>query len=351
MINEENGDGKKIAEPFLGDTTDEVFQKQTFDRIVGEYGTPTICVPAAGITRDQIAAKIDKVTGRALLSPRDTFRLVVEVNLIAPIYWALEMVGRIAEAPTAVALAAGRLPEEGIQGSVVFIGSISSQGIPGQIAYASTKAGLEGAEATLTKEAIFHGVHAAIVHPGFRSARPDGGEPGTGGGPTSCAPSDMMDGRVGRDPARPRRGRPPRNPHPELRLEVRLRLLRPFPRGGRLRAPVRRPQDLPDGWRQSARSHARDRARSGEGADMILMKPAMPYLDVVRRGRASVRTCPSAPTRCRASTRCSRPLSKKAGSIATGPRWSRWSAFAGQERTSSSPTSPRMRQSCCKYSS
>ena len=57
-------------------------------------------------------------------------------------------------------------PEEGIQGSVVFIGSISSQGIPGQIAYASTKAGLEGAEATLTKEAIFHGVHAAIVHPG-----------------------------------------------------------------------------------------------------------------------------------------------------------------------------------------
>ena len=30
MINQENGDGKKIAEPFLGDTTDEVFQKQTF---------------------------------------------------------------------------------------------------------------------------------------------------------------------------------------------------------------------------------------------------------------------------------------------------------------------------------
>jgi len=45
--------------------------------------------------------------------------------------------------------------------------TISSQGIPGQIAYASTKAGLEGAEATLTKEAIFLGVHAAIVHPGF----------------------------------------------------------------------------------------------------------------------------------------------------------------------------------------
>jgi 3-oxoacyl-[acyl-carrier protein] reductase len=54
-----------------------------------------------------------------------------------------------------------------VQGSVVFIGSVSSHGIPGQIAYASTKAGLEGAEATLTKEAIFYGVHAALVHPGF----------------------------------------------------------------------------------------------------------------------------------------------------------------------------------------
>jgi 3-oxoacyl-[acyl-carrier protein] reductase len=98
MINEENGDGKKIAEAFLGDTTDEAFQKQTFDRIIAEAGVPTICVPAAGITRDQLATKIDKTTGRAILYPRETFRLVVEVNLIAPIYWALEMVGRIAEA-------------------------------------------------------------------------------------------------------------------------------------------------------------------------------------------------------------------------------------------------------------
>jgi hypothetical protein len=44
---------------FLGDSTDEAFEKQTFDRTVNEYGTPTICVPAAGITRDQIAVKID----------------------------------------------------------------------------------------------------------------------------------------------------------------------------------------------------------------------------------------------------------------------------------------------------
>jgi 3-oxoacyl-[acyl-carrier protein] reductase len=166
LINEENGEGQKIAEPFIGDVTDEKFQQLTFDQIIDEYGTPTICVPAAGITRDQLATKIDKETGRAILYDRDTLRLVVEVNLIAPIYWALEMVGRIAEARHRSGLGRWR-PEEGVQGSVVFIGSISSQGIPGQIAYAATKAGLEGAEATLTKEAIFYGVHAAIVHPGF----------------------------------------------------------------------------------------------------------------------------------------------------------------------------------------
>ena len=44
MINKENGNGQKIAEPFLGYTADEVFRKQTFDRIVAQYGTPTICV-------------------------------------------------------------------------------------------------------------------------------------------------------------------------------------------------------------------------------------------------------------------------------------------------------------------
>jgi len=72
-INEANEDGQKIAVPFLGDTTDEAFQKQTFDQIIAEYGTPTICVPAAGITRDQFAVKLDKETGRAVLYPREKF--------------------------------------------------------------------------------------------------------------------------------------------------------------------------------------------------------------------------------------------------------------------------------------
>jgi len=50
---------------------------------------------------------------------------------------------------------------------VVFIGSVSSLGNKGQIAYAATKAGLEGAAATLMMEAVFHGVRCAVIHPGF----------------------------------------------------------------------------------------------------------------------------------------------------------------------------------------
>ena len=101
-----------------------------------------------------------------LAGPMEQFRLVVDVNLIAPVYWALEMIGRIAEQRAASAKKRW-VPDEGIQGSVVFIGSISSQGNRGQISYASTKAGLEGAAATIMKEAMYYGVRCSVIHPGF----------------------------------------------------------------------------------------------------------------------------------------------------------------------------------------
>jgi 3-oxoacyl-[acyl-carrier protein] reductase len=83
-----------------------------------------------------------------------------------PIYWALEMVARIAEDRAGRGL--GRWdPKEAAQGKVVFIGSVSSQGNKGQISYATTKGSLEGAAATLMREAIYHGVRCAVIRPGF----------------------------------------------------------------------------------------------------------------------------------------------------------------------------------------
>jgi len=158
--------GREFAIPFQGNTTDEAFRAKVFDTISKQHGPVSLCVPAAGITRDDLAVRVDKVSGKARIYPMDLFRQVVEVNLLAPVYWALEMIGRIAEARAA----AGKkrwTADEAMQGSVVFIGSISSQGNRGQISYASTKAGLEGAAATIMKEAMYYGVRCSVIHPGF----------------------------------------------------------------------------------------------------------------------------------------------------------------------------------------
>src|SRR5262249_52990295 len=139
---------------------------RVFDSVVGQHGVVHICVPAAGITRDALAVELDKSIGKATVYSVESFREVIEVNLIAPIYWALELVSRIAEDRFRRGL--GRWdPSEGVQGTVVFIGSVSSQGNKGQISYAVSKAGLEGGAATLMKEAIYHGVRCGIIHPGF----------------------------------------------------------------------------------------------------------------------------------------------------------------------------------------
>jgi NAD(P)-dependent dehydrogenase (short-subunit alcohol dehydrogenase family) len=158
--------GRHFAVPFQGNATDEAFRTHVFDTMQRDHGLVSLCVPAAGITRDDLAVRVDKHSGKARIYPQELFRLVVEVNLIAPVYWALEMIGRIAEDRAARGLKRWRA-DEGVQGAMVFIGSISSQGNRGQISYASTKAGLEGAAATIMKEAIFYGVRCGVIHPGF----------------------------------------------------------------------------------------------------------------------------------------------------------------------------------------
>ena len=163
-INEKHG--KEIAIPKIGDTTNETFRAKVFDEVTSEHGVISICIPAAGITRDSLAVRFNKDTGKAEAYSITQFREVTEVNLIAPIYWAIEMVVRIAEDRAKRGLKRWE-PEELVQGAIVFIGSVSSQGNKGQISYAVSKAGLEGAAATLMKEAIFYGVRCGIIHPGF----------------------------------------------------------------------------------------------------------------------------------------------------------------------------------------
>jgi 3-oxoacyl-[acyl-carrier protein] reductase len=158
--------GRQVAEVKIGDTTNDTFRTQVYDEVTERFGVARICVPAAGITRDAFAVAVNKDTGKAEPYSIATFREVIEVNLIAPVYWAIEMVARIAEDRQRKGLKRWD-PDEKVQGTVVFIGSVSSQGNKGQISYAVSKAGLEGAMATLSKEAIFYGVRCGIIHPGF----------------------------------------------------------------------------------------------------------------------------------------------------------------------------------------
>ncbi|MCP4409605.1 MAG: SDR family oxidoreductase [Gammaproteobacteria bacterium] len=161
-----NRDGNTIVEVFTGDVVDSAFREHVYDSMSEKHGVVNICIPAAGIIRDDLAVRVDKETGKAKVYPLETFRLLVEVDFIAPIYWAIEMLARIAEDRYQQGLRRWAAAEK-IQGTVIFIGSVASQGNKGQIAYASSKAGLAGAASTLMKEAIFHGVRFGVIHPGF----------------------------------------------------------------------------------------------------------------------------------------------------------------------------------------
>jgi NAD(P)-dependent dehydrogenase (short-subunit alcohol dehydrogenase family) len=158
--------GRQVALPFNGDVTETAFRKQVFDALTEQCGRVSICVPAAAVTRDDLAVRLDRTSATAQQYPEDTFREVVEINLVAPVYWALEMIARTAEERFQRNLGRWR-PTEDIQGTIVLIGSVSSLGNKGQLSYAATKAGIGGAAATLRKEAIFYGVRCAVIHPGY----------------------------------------------------------------------------------------------------------------------------------------------------------------------------------------
>jgi NAD(P)-dependent dehydrogenase (short-subunit alcohol dehydrogenase family) len=155
-----------VAEPMVGDITDATFREQVFDLITARHGTPTICVPATANDRGQPAVKVDQQTGCAVLYPVESFRNLLEINLIAPVYWALETIARVAEQRKRRGLGQWE-SREGVQGIVVFLGAAALPGTAGQIAYATAKAGLDGVESTLAREALVHGVHCAVLHPDF----------------------------------------------------------------------------------------------------------------------------------------------------------------------------------------
>ena len=158
--------GRAVARSYLGDVADEQFCRDVYHDISEKRGLPRICVPAAAIAHDAFAVTIDKESGQPRILPAEDFRRLIEINMLAPTYWALEMIRGIAEDRCRL----GRRhwePTEEIQGSVVFVGSVSHQGMERQIAYTASKRGLEAIAATLSCEARYWGIRCATLHPGF----------------------------------------------------------------------------------------------------------------------------------------------------------------------------------------
>lgn len=158
--------GRACIQPFHGDVTDAEFRAQVFGTMERLHGGVSICVPAAGITRDKLAVRVNKDSGQVETYDEELFRRVIAVDLTAPIYWAIDTIASVARARQRAGLRKWE-PSERVQGAAIFIGSVSSAGNRGQISYATAKAGLEGAQATLATEAIYYGVRCAIIHPGY----------------------------------------------------------------------------------------------------------------------------------------------------------------------------------------
>lgn len=159
---------RDVMVPFRGDVVDATFRERVFHEMESKFGPVSICVPAAGITRDKLSVKVHHKNGKSTVEiyPEDDFRRVLDIDLTAPIYWALRTVASVALDRAKRSIGQWE-PEERVQGCIVLVGSVSSAGNRGQISYATAKAGLEGAQATLAAEAIYYGIRCAIIHPGF----------------------------------------------------------------------------------------------------------------------------------------------------------------------------------------
>ncbi len=167
ITNQANEDCERsVMVPFRGDVTDADFRRHVFAEMSNLHGPVSVCVPAAGFTKDRLAVKVDRETGEADLYSQEDFERVLGVDLTAPIYWAMETIASVARDRHSRQLGRWK-PSERVQGAVIFIGSVSSAGNKGQVSYATAKAGLEGAQATLAAEAMFYGMRSAMIHPGF----------------------------------------------------------------------------------------------------------------------------------------------------------------------------------------
>lgn len=158
-----------IAKGFVYDVTDPVCMLDIIE-LAAEWGGDVvrILVPAAAIPgNNRVAVRLSRETGKPDIFPDDEVERIVDINLNAPVRWALEVAGRIMEDASS-----RHLPDwtnnDDFRGVIVLVSSVVAQtGSKGSLWYSITKAGLVGAFRTLRLEWKGKGIAIKLILPGY----------------------------------------------------------------------------------------------------------------------------------------------------------------------------------------
>ncbi|MBS6029460.1 MAG: 3-oxoacyl-ACP reductase FabG [Kocuria sp.] len=137
------GDGPDGAHTVRADVTDSASVDAAFKEIEAQFGPVEVLVANAGVTKDALLVRMKEAD----------FQDVIDTNLTGAF--------RVVQRATKGFMRLKR-------GRVVFISSVVGYtGAPGQVNYASSKAGLVGMARAITRELGSRGVTANVVAPGY----------------------------------------------------------------------------------------------------------------------------------------------------------------------------------------
>lgn len=112
------------------------------DRVLNDFDDVNVVVCNAGMNINGLAANFSD----------EDWKTVIDTNLSGSFYVARQFL------PTLVANREGR---------IIFVSSLGAGGVTGQVAYAASKAGLQGLSRTLAKEYGRRGITSNVINPGF----------------------------------------------------------------------------------------------------------------------------------------------------------------------------------------
>ncbi|CAL8897918.1 beta-ketoacyl-ACP reductase [Kocuria varians] len=136
-------DGPEGAHTVRADVTDSASVDAAFKQIESEFGPVEVLVANAGVTKDSLLVRMSEAD----------FQDVVDTNLTGAF--------RVVQRATKGFMRLKR-------GRIVFISSVVGYtGAPGQVNYASSKAGLIGMARAITRELGSRGITANVVAPGY----------------------------------------------------------------------------------------------------------------------------------------------------------------------------------------